>query len=273
MKNRKLPFGYELRMGRVCIKESEAEVVRQIFHSYQAGASYTQIVEALGGQPIPYREDGQPWNKNMVARILQDGRYIGMDDFLLVIETGLFQAVQTRRPQTGGSPERARELRLLRGLVVCAHCGAPMARNQHDKWTCPQCSGPSVKKIGPELLADLQRLLAAYTQHPEKIQAPPYRPREHRDLELRLEQTMASVNEAEQPAYQAALALAAAQLADIGPERYESIRIRHLLEGKRQADLTSSLIRQITAKILLSPTGAIAVKLKNGQILGKEPQS
>ena len=73
--------------------------------------------------------------------------------------------------------------------------------------------------------------------------------------------------------YQAALALAAAQLTDIGPERYESTRIRRLLEGKRQTDLTPTLIRQITAKILLGPTGAIAVKLKNGQILGKEPQS
>ena len=50
-------------------------------------------------------------------------------------------------------------------------------------------------------------------------------------------------------------------------------RIRRLLEGKRQTDLTPTLIRQITAKILLGPTGAIAVKLKNGQILGKEPPS
>ena len=65
MKNRKLPFGYELRMGKVCIKESEAEVVRLIFRSYQEGASYNQIAGFLGSQPIPYREEGQPWNKNM----------------------------------------------------------------------------------------------------------------------------------------------------------------------------------------------------------------
>ena len=62
MKNRKLPFGYELRMGKVCIKEPEAEVVRQIFRSYQEGASYNQIAGFLGSQPVPYREDGQPWN-------------------------------------------------------------------------------------------------------------------------------------------------------------------------------------------------------------------
>lgn len=273
MKNRKLPFGYELRMGKVCIKEPEAEVVRQIFRSYQEGASYNQIAGLLGNQPVPYREDGQSWNKNMVARILQDERYIGTDGFPQVIEVALFQTIQQKRPKTGGSPENATELRLLRDLVVCACCGTPMARNQRDNWACPQCGGPSVKKTGPELLADLQRLLVPYTQHPEKIQAPPYQPREHRDLELRLEQAMTSVNEAEQPVYQAALALAAAQLADIGPERYESIRIRRLLEGKCQTDLTPTLIRQITANILLGPTGVLAAKLKNGQIFGKEPQS
>lgn len=273
MKNRKLPFGYELRMGKVCIKVSEAEVVQKIFRSYQEGASYNRIAGILGSQPVSYREDSQPWNKNMVARILQDERYTGMDDFPQVIEPEIFQTTQQKRPKTGGSPENAKELRLLRDLVVCAHCSTPMARNQRDNWTCPQCGGPPVKKTGTELLADLQRLLTPYTRHPEKIQAPPYRPREHRDLELRLEQAMTSVNEAEQPAYQAALALAAAQLTDIGPERYESARIRRLLEGKRQTDLTPTLIRQITAKILLGPTGAIAVKFKNGQILGKEIQS
>ena len=89
MKNRKLPFGYELRMGKVCIKASEAEVVQKIFRSYQEGASYNRIAGFLGSQPVSYREDGQPWNKNMVARILQDERYTGMDDFPGVSETGL----------------------------------------------------------------------------------------------------------------------------------------------------------------------------------------
>ena len=270
--NRKRPFGYRMELGESVLHPAEAETVRWIYDSYLAGASYNALVDKLQERGIPYDGD-KPWNKNMVARILQDERYTGMDDFPQVIEPEIFQTTQQKRPKTGGSPENAKELRLLRDLVVCAHCSTPMARNQRDNWTCPQCGGPPVKKTGPELLADLQRLLTPYTRHPEKIQAPPYRTQEHRDLELRLEQAMTSVNEAEQPAYQAALALAAAQLTDIGPERYESARIRRLLERKCQTDLTPTLIRQITAKILLGSTGAIAVKLKNGQILGKEPQS
>ena len=72
MKNRKLPFGYELRMGKVCIKASEAEVVQKIFRSYQEGASYNRIAGFLGSQPVPYREDGQPWNKNICLLYTSD---------------------------------------------------------------------------------------------------------------------------------------------------------------------------------------------------------
>ena len=68
MKNRKLPFGYELRMGKVCIKESEAEVVRQIFRSYQEGASYNRIAGFLGSHRCPIgrrpaleQEHGSPY--------------------------------------------------------------------------------------------------------------------------------------------------------------------------------------------------------------------
>ena len=91
MKNRKLPFGYEMRMGKMCVKEQESALVKQIFQRYSEGDSYNQIVGILSNQPIPYRKNDQPWNKNMVARILQDERYTGTKEFPLVIDLGLFQ--------------------------------------------------------------------------------------------------------------------------------------------------------------------------------------
>ena len=56
MKNRKLPFGYEMRMGKMCLKERAAELVKLIFQRYSEGISYNQIVSILSNQPIPYRE-------------------------------------------------------------------------------------------------------------------------------------------------------------------------------------------------------------------------
>lgn len=280
MKNRKLPFGYELRMGKVCIKESEAEVVRLIFHSYREGASYNRIAGFLGSQPVPYREGGQPWNKNMVARILQDERYTGMDDFPRVIEPEIFQTTQQKRPKTGGSPENAKELRLLRDMVVCAHCGTPMARNQRDNWTCPQCGGPPVRKTGPELLADLQLLLTPYTRHPEKIQAPPYRTQEHRDLELRLEQAMTSVNEPEQPVYQEEFMAINEQMTTLQTRRVQLLEAQQAdlaITGRLQeaesllagtpAEITEwdeALVRQTVETVKVLSAHEILVCLKDG---------
>lgn len=51
MKIRKLPFGYEMRMGKICVKEQESTLVKQIFQSYSEGDSYNQIVGILSNQP------------------------------------------------------------------------------------------------------------------------------------------------------------------------------------------------------------------------------
>ena len=74
--NRKQPFGYRMELGEVVPHPAEAETVRWIFAQYLAGASYTALVEDLGERGIPYLPD-KPWNKNMVARILEDTRYTG----------------------------------------------------------------------------------------------------------------------------------------------------------------------------------------------------
>ena len=79
MANRKLPFGYCLRNGQVREETTEAEVVRLIFRRYGEGASYGALADELSALGCPYAP-GRPWNKNMVARILQDRRYLDNGD-------------------------------------------------------------------------------------------------------------------------------------------------------------------------------------------------
>ena len=69
--NRKQPFGYKMELGEIVIQEQEASVVRWIFQTYLAGASYNDLTEALEKGDVPY-EVGKLWNKNMVARILEN---------------------------------------------------------------------------------------------------------------------------------------------------------------------------------------------------------
>ena len=63
MKIRKLPFGYEMRMGKICVKERESTLVKQIFQRYSEGISYNQIVGILSNQPIPYRKNAPTTEK------------------------------------------------------------------------------------------------------------------------------------------------------------------------------------------------------------------
>ena len=76
MGNRKQPFGYRVVMGEIALHPQESKLVEYIFQQYLAGATYNTLVEELREQAIPY-DEGKLWNKNMVARILEDSRYTG----------------------------------------------------------------------------------------------------------------------------------------------------------------------------------------------------
>ena len=93
MGNRKLPFGYQMRFGDVIPHPDEAEAVQKIYQNYLAGASFRQIAEGLQAQGIPY-DGAKPWNKNMVARILENERYTGIGPFPALVPAELFRAVQ-----------------------------------------------------------------------------------------------------------------------------------------------------------------------------------
>ena len=62
----------------------------QIFLKYNQGASFKELAEMMQNTSIAYDMD-KPWNKNMVARILGDNRYIGRGEFPIIIGQDIFQ--------------------------------------------------------------------------------------------------------------------------------------------------------------------------------------
>ena len=73
MGNRKLPFGYQMRMGEIIRNEYEAKAVQDIFLQYTLGASLKEIAEQMS-KTGPAYDEGKAWNKNMVARILENAK-------------------------------------------------------------------------------------------------------------------------------------------------------------------------------------------------------
>ena len=97
MGNRKQPFGYRVVMGEIALHPQESKLVEYIFQQYLVGATYNTLVEELREQSIPY-DEGKLWNKNMIARILEDSRYTGERGYPPVIDReALEKALENRR--------------------------------------------------------------------------------------------------------------------------------------------------------------------------------
>ena len=96
MGNRKQPFGYRMENGESRTELGEAEIIRWIFQSYIGGTGYACIAAQLNTKAVRYDAD-KPWNKNIIARILENGRYAGMDAYpAIVSEDDLEKARQIR---------------------------------------------------------------------------------------------------------------------------------------------------------------------------------
>lgn len=238
--NRKLPFGYAMRMGQICIQEQEAGLVKEIFSDYIRGASFLQITGKLNSQPVAYNPQTR-WNKNMVARILEDRRYVGEKDFPLIIEQDLMNAALAKRAakQIAFQPtELQKTLRRLSGQKV-------------------------TQQMEQEVLTLLDRLI----RQPECVQIPSIASadsEEERRLRHELDALMSRQPVEEETAKSTAYALAAARLNAIGSEDYETLRIKEVLTSEIPLH---DLLKSIASAVLIRPDGAVGLRLKNGQII------
>lgn len=268
MANRMLPFGYCIQGGHIHVAEPEANVVRTIFQRYAEGVSYGKLVEELNGQDIPYAT-GKRWNKNMVARVLQDERYLGSSAYPEIVAPEHFRQARAAKPNVSGIAECG-EITSIRSLARCGLCHGPLQRERKNYWRCPQCmeSPTSIKDAHITLCVD--RLLHTLCEQPDSVTPSPAATESGtiQTAQAEFDQELDKPEFDETAATAKVLALTAAKFDAIGSEDYESMRIRYILTNARQHDgLDIDLLRQITAAILIQPSGAVGIRLKNGQIM------
>lgn len=129
-KIRYIPYGYTMQNGQIIVDEDEADVIRSIYDNYVAGASLKAIAEQLTLRRVPYTEKTTVWDKARVARILQNAKYTGSDDYAPIVDDELYdRAVALKTARQRNTFEKNREgIDLLRSCTRCAACGAPMHR-------------------------------------------------------------------------------------------------------------------------------------------------
>lgn len=248
-KNRKLPFGYRMEFGTYIPQPAEAETVRWIYQTYLAGASYNALVEALQERGVVY-DEGKLWNKNMVARILEDERYIGTERYPAILPEG----------QQRGAQERRRER------------AVPIRKTPAQMELRRLCGSPTPAWVEQQTLALLNRLI----QNPEIItsdQVGAEEPAEARKLRRELDEILRTPPVDEKRAREIAFQIAGCKLNTIGAEEYETLRLRRLYRNHPlMEELEQELLRESVRQITYRGKG-IQVWLKNGQIMkgGQQP--
>ena len=129
-KTRFIPYGYAIREGRTVIEHTEAEIIREIFDEYIKGASLKDIAENLTQRRIPYTEKTDVWDKARIARIIDNAKYIGDEEYDPIIDEDTYEgAVSMKAARQRNTVQKECEgIALLRNRVKCEDCGSPMVR-------------------------------------------------------------------------------------------------------------------------------------------------
>lgn len=145
------PFGFEI--DRVTIRESEAEVIREVRRRLLAGASLHGICRDLAAREIT-TTTGRPWRPHTLARMMRAARIAGLREHRgRIVGPAVWDAIvspddlvrlravlddPSRRRTEPGRPRK-----LLTGIVVCGGCGCRMvSRPRADRVDTYICVGP-----------------------------------------------------------------------------------------------------------------------------------
>lgn len=240
MGKRKHPFGYKIWRGKYVICNSEADTVKSIFAMYTQGMSFTEITNALRALPVKYSEE-RLWNKNIIARILEDSRYVGCNGYPPIISEKKFLcAAHMRKAKT-----------------------KPDNRSPAQKLLCKKCDKSPSANTEAQVISVLNLLI----KRPDLIQ--PQDDLHHNNqadiLQKQLDTVMLRQPIDEAAAIKLIYEIAEEQYTQLGNSVYETERLRRLmLRSEPSNKLDADLLSTVVDKVIVDKAHTQVV-LKNGQ--------
>ena len=248
--NRTQPFGYRMEFGKVVIDPDEARWVVYIYEQYILGESFMRLSDTLCGTGIRYDAD-KPWNKNMVARILQDRRYTGDNKYPPIIDICIFQQVDQKRNKKVAGSKVTKAQKILKKK--------------------------SGGRITPHLEHEVLYLLNGLAGKPEQIEISDVPTRDNRKvnaMQEELEELLGMLPVDETQARQKLMETTVAMYEAIDPREYETHRLKRIFESEQiRSELDSNLLEQSVAAVTMNSMGKVRIRLKNNQILERREYS
>jgi len=278
MKNRyTAPFGYTIIKGVTEIHPDEAAVVRRIFADYLAGASLLRIAEALAADKVEYLPGESAWNKNRVKRILEDTRYTGATGLPPIIDEATQKHAGAAKGERNNQPERQTPRPAC--PVVCAACGAKMRRihdarrKTRESWVCPCGAKVWISDSGlhTALTEILNRLIAQPDLVAEEPTEEPETPLNIVAMQNEIGRQLEGFDFDRDKVKGSILELAALKYSRLDDRKNTTKQLR--AELTKMAPLSAfspAVLSRVAGQTLLGKPTIVQIKLKNGQIVGKE---
>ena len=242
--NRTQPFGYRMEYGKVVADPEEARWVVYIYKQYLLGQSLKSLSDALCGMAIRY-DAGKQWNKNMIARILQDKRYTGDGQYPRIIDTEIFQSALDKRSGKIATTQISKAQKVLRRK--------------------------SGQRITPHIEHEVLYLLNTLAGKPEMIIIPPAASKANTELDTlqsELQTMMERLPVDEEQAREKLMELTVAMYEAIDPREYETRRLQDIFEREQpRTELDADLIEATISAVTIDSLGKVKIKLKNDQII------
>ena len=282
---RTIPFGYRMEQAELVCEKAEAETVRRVFAMYLAGDSMKRIAEVMTEQGVLYYQDKPGWNKNMVKRILENGKYLGGGECPRIISDEDFLATQRLKESKNLYAPCPTNIAPIKEKLVCFVCGAGMMRLSLGKgaarWKCrnPDCSC-IVRFPDSELCWKVDDCLRLIAQTPELLADCDALPPPDRSDVMRLEnELVAAFNRGvENAEYMKTLIFAVAaekykQLPDNALcRKVEAIQAK-IESQELTAQLKQELMHTVVQAIRIGAGSTVAMQLINGKLVISKEES
>lgn len=269
--NRTIPYGYKIENGKLTIEPEEEHIVVRIYERYANGESYLQIAERLTALGVLYTPEKAQWNKNMVARMLQNKNYLGNDKYPAILHQELYQSAEEQtKPYTH---RMDKDMKVLKPYLVCSECGEKLCRRLKatgvERWYCPNDTDHISQKVSDASLTkdiiELQRKLLL-SEKCKKASKPDSKTlnleliKLKNQIDLAMNEPTPNLEEIKESIMKLAREKYSL-LENIGEDSYLS----HTIESLSDTELDSKLLTAITMKLVVSRTKATELVLKNGQ--------
>lgn len=278
---RTIPFGYRMRQGRIERNPADADAVRKIFTRYLQGQSLQHIATAMTAQGTRYHQHTVCWNKNMVKRVLENGRYLGDEMYPSIIGEKDYLAVQILR-SSKNTYAPCKVSGEIRAKAVCGRCGAKLNRavknRKTARWECENPNCGHMAHISDEsLVAAVNTLLDEVAHTPEALtKRIPQEPAPSGSAQRVANELTNALNRGtESVEYLRTLVFACAaekysELPDSSLQHKVDKLREHMEVGETDDALRKELMEMAVRSIRIIDEDNIALELVNGQIIVKE---